>query len=799
MSVSQSRFLPRLLLVLPDNLPSATIYIIKPLTELARQNRLKLNLATESETTTARLHASDIVLFCRNIEPNSDWILEECLCRSIPTVYDLDDNLWEVPEGLKYAVYYNSPERIRQMERFLSQVNLVRVYSKPLVERALRFNPNVNMVVPCIDMDLVPRVPLSRRDDKIRITYVTGRGSSDSLISLFSQDLLKLANAYPNAVEMYWWGEVPAEFVHHPSTRLVPIIHDYDQYMHYLSHQGFEIGLAPLTPSSFNLSKTNTKFRDYGACRIPGIYSDVEVYSSCVDHEQTGILVRNTSGSWFDAMQRLLIDTKLREQIKEAAYEYVDRNYRQELVELQWLDTIDALLETQSRNHYAPPPASECSTRVCLVDEFSPPPGFIGIGVQPAPGVQVVADLAASLPFAMDSVDVLLSDRLLDQTEHPDRVIREFYRVCRHGAQLTIQAGYSLPDADREGDGNIYSFNEATPRGWTSFEPPAYQTIPGLGEFDVGERTPQTNVSPVLDIDLRCTSIEFFYSSEVLSIPEQEKRRLRRQDPGVCQRILYRCVVVKRPISPAELQSWARVPFIDPPQLIVQRLQDDNEILKDEIVQNHIELRTQQARLKSKEIELITQNTEFDLQMPLARLMAQEMDAYRNRKIIRVLERLIDRVDYSAHLSAAYLQIRDDSLIFFYPLKNFRLRPSHNLQRVSHLSYPISLPRSGLNRLSFAAVIDLYPRVGTIGVEIIGQDKVLVSASLPVNDIRADAPVSFTFPPLANASGGSIELRVFARDLDVPLRIYEWHYYPFGGLGNPRIKPFCSFDFYSPK
>ena len=78
---------------------------------------------------------ADLVIFCRNIEPGSDWILEECLHRNIPTIYDLDDNLWEVPEGLKYTAYYNAPERIRQMERFLSRVNLVRVYSQPLVER----------------------------------------------------------------------------------------------------------------------------------------------------------------------------------------------------------------------------------------------------------------------------------------------------------------------------------------------------------------------------------------------------------------------------------------------------------------------------------------------------------------------------------------------------------------------------------------------------------------------------------------------------------------------------------------
>ena len=113
--------------------------------------------------------------------------------------------------------------------------------------------------------------------------------------------------------------------------------------------------------------------------------------------------------------------------------------------------------------------------------------------------------------------------------------------------------------------------------------------------------------------------------------------------------------------------------------------------------------------------------------------------------------------------------------------------------------YPILLPRSGLNRLAFAAVIDLYPRQGTVSVEVIGHGKVLASAILPASQIRADAPVIFDFPPLTNNGGEQVELRLFARDLDVPLRIYEWHHYPYFGLGNPKIKPFCSFDFYSPQ
>lgn len=758
---------PRLLLVIPYNMPSATIYIVKPLMELARRNWIHFGVVTESEATVAHLHASDVVLFCRNSDPASEWILEECLYRNIPTVYHLDDNLWEVPQGLLYTDYYNDPQRIRRMENFLRRVNLVRVYSQPLLERARQFNSNVDLVVPCIDMNLVPRAALPRWDDKIRLTYVTGRGGGDPLISLISQDLHRLLDAYPDQVEMYWWGDMPAEFLHHPSSRLALVLHDYDQFLPYLARSSFDIGLAPLIPTSFYLSKTNTKFRDYGACRIAGIYSDVEVYSCCVQHEKTGLLVPDAPGAWFEAMQRLLVDVELRRRIQEAAYAYVDHNYRQELVEQQWLEVIDSLLASQHHPAAAQAQAAGAAVRLSLVSEGTSPAGFIGVAGRLAPGVQVIADPAGCLPFASGSVGVLLSDWPLEQAGQSHLAMQEIHRVCQHGAQVTILAGYSPPES-AQAAGTAYPFNEDTPLRWT----PSGLEASG----------PSGNVPP---IHLHCLDMEFFYSPAVLNLPEQEKRRLRRQDASVCRRILYRCLAIKRAVTDAKLEQLAQEPFFEPPGVTIQRLQDDGEMMKGEIIQKYAEIRTLKTQLKAQE-------TELSLQMPRARLLVQELDAYRNRRGVRLIERFLDPVDYAARLPITYQPILKDSLTYFQPLKGYRLRPSQNLQRVAHLAYTVALPRSGLSRLLFAAVMDLYPRQGTVGVQVVESGQVLAEAALPAPEIQADQPLSFVFPAIANRVDGLLELRLFARDLDVPLRIYEWQHYPYFGLGKLCTKPFCS-------
>src|SRR5581483_3592547 len=119
----------------------------------------------------------------------------------------------------------------------------------------------------------------------------------------------------------------------------------YDDFLRAFSRAGFHIGLAPLQDTEFNRSKNNTKFRDYGACRIAGIYSNLDVYGSSVVHEQNGLLVSNKYEDWLEALNRLTFEPELRRRIIARAYDDVFNGYRQELIERQWLDDIDRLLE----------------------------------------------------------------------------------------------------------------------------------------------------------------------------------------------------------------------------------------------------------------------------------------------------------------------------------------------------------------------------------------------------------------------------------------------------------------------
>jgi glycosyltransferase involved in cell wall biosynthesis len=109
-------------------------------------------------------------------------------------------------------------------------------------------------------------------------------------------------------------------------TRLKPPRKDreYPAFVHWLKEHAsdFDVGVAPLVDDEFNRSKSDLKFLDYSALGLPGVYSDVRAFASCVDGI-TGLKTPNTVDGWCEALARLCTNVELRMSLAQAAQEYV--------------------------------------------------------------------------------------------------------------------------------------------------------------------------------------------------------------------------------------------------------------------------------------------------------------------------------------------------------------------------------------------------------------------------------------------------------------------------------------------
>ncbi len=363
MTSSVSPSAPRVLAILPGLIPSTVISIVKPMIALHQAGRVRARLTIEMLATRRDIAQADVVIFCRNLEPHYAYLLDYVRQLGKPYIYDLDDNLFEVPLTLALGRYLRTPERLAQLEAYAAHAALVRVYARPLQERLQPLNPRLERVLPALDWSLIPD-PLPPKDDQcVKVVYATSRGE-DELAGLMLPDLQQLLIDYPDRVALYFWGHHPAVFRGHPRVTFLPLVTDYDQFLRQLALSGFDIGLAPLQDDSFYRSKTNNKFREYGACQIAGVYSNVDVYADCVVDGETGLLVSDAPGQWRAALGRLIDNPALRRQIQIQAQRYVRAHYTQVDAENVWVRQIQQVLA--QANGRAPVPAH--------AGEAAPPP-----------------------------------------------------------------------------------------------------------------------------------------------------------------------------------------------------------------------------------------------------------------------------------------------------------------------------------------------------------------------------------------------------------------------------------------
>jgi len=348
--------------VIPSYIASCQINVVKPLQALHNAGRIKFRHVLESKANLASIRWADVIVFCRNTEPGYGHFLSEAIGRKKPIIYDIDDSFWDISERTdpELARYHLQPLRLRQFEQYISHASLVRVYSPLLKGKIDHINQNVRIYHSGFDFKLVPNSggpdqqqhnrnqSSAQCDDDtnraISIVYATSRIVDDQY-KIFLPALSDFLKANQGRVKFTVWGCSPGELLNLPGVSARKLTTRYDDFLRAFSRAGFHIGLAPLQDTEFNRSKNNTKFRDYGACRIAGIYSNLDVYGSSVVHEQNGLLVSNKYEDWLEALNRLTFEPELRRRIIARAYDDVFNGYRQELIERQWLDDIDRLLE----------------------------------------------------------------------------------------------------------------------------------------------------------------------------------------------------------------------------------------------------------------------------------------------------------------------------------------------------------------------------------------------------------------------------------------------------------------------
>jgi len=114
------------------------------------------------------------------------------------------------------------------------------------------------------------------------------------------------------------------KLINHPRTEFYEPC-EIDEWPAWLASRGCDIGLAPLVDSNFNAGKSNLKWLEYSALKVPGVYANVPAFEN-VRHGVNGLKATKPN-DYYKALRRLIMEQGLREDLAGRAYKDVRENY----------------------------------------------------------------------------------------------------------------------------------------------------------------------------------------------------------------------------------------------------------------------------------------------------------------------------------------------------------------------------------------------------------------------------------------------------------------------------------------
>lgn len=335
--------MPSVLAILPEYSPSAMINVVAPFKYLHEHGKAHITIRLENDVLPTEVAQADLIVLCRNAVPYYKPIYEWAIELGIPIIYDLDDHLLGAPKGSYTEQYFQHQGRRDHYEWLLRNVRLIRVHSPTLQEVVRAYNDNVQVRWASIDWSLVPvSLPVIRMP--LHLIYAAQPASGETLFPPIQPAIEQILARYGSRVHMHFLGYNPPTLCGHPSVTCSPFDDDYQAFFKRLTSYGYAIGLAPMIDDVFHNAKTNIKFRDYAAAGIAGVYADTPLYrnNGVVDGE-TGLLVSRDPQAWFAAIERLILNPSLLENIRQNARQFVETQYAQEIVSEIWLADFASL------------------------------------------------------------------------------------------------------------------------------------------------------------------------------------------------------------------------------------------------------------------------------------------------------------------------------------------------------------------------------------------------------------------------------------------------------------------------
>ena len=299
----------------------------------------------------------DIIFIQRLSDWNSFYVLQKLKRAGKKIIYDIDDNLFDLPEFHPAKLKFGNDAR-ESAASIMSLCDIIitttDVLKKTLIQYVGSNIENNVVVIPNAinigDYEKRDIYPVRGGDESKPFRIMWGGSSTheyDILMVLGALDRFLLNHKDDNVrlmimgylpmcirekyKEKHWLGKI--EFIE---------FKDIETYFNMIGKVNADVGIAPLVDCVFNYNKSNIKWQEYTIGDVPVFASNVPPYSNTISDGVDGLLL-NTEDEWYDALERKFNnrDGDCWQEMVDNARKKIEERYDISNVVTQWLEVFD--------------------------------------------------------------------------------------------------------------------------------------------------------------------------------------------------------------------------------------------------------------------------------------------------------------------------------------------------------------------------------------------------------------------------------------------------------------------------
>lgn len=278
--------------------------------------------------------------------------LLECFKEMNPTkklVTECDDLVFDVPayNAASHPYKPNSEkERLADEQFKLSDAFIVSTgYLKEKLGEMYPGKP-IHVIPNAIDFSLWDNVKGDgkmepKKDGVVRMIY-TGCANHGGDMDMVKPVILALLDEFPNLEFIIAQDLGTFKDVKHDRLKVLDRWVSIVDYPSMVKGWDADIGLAPLRDHNFNRAKSNLRWLEYSALKIPTVASAVRPFNECIKNGSDGFLASDRKG-WYETLKTLINDAVARNAVGLMAYEKVKENFNMDKVAEQYRAVLEEI------------------------------------------------------------------------------------------------------------------------------------------------------------------------------------------------------------------------------------------------------------------------------------------------------------------------------------------------------------------------------------------------------------------------------------------------------------------------